>query len=283
MWVAAGRLFVSGVVASAGGGALLGSGYFSAPVHYARAGGGKKGVLSDIERTECMDVISVIKRLESSGATEKSVDEVCSEIQFNDGSVWEKIVDNSPGLTLWRRPCFGSSYAYLSHSTHDFPVKDYFRFMMDLKGRELWDASSAAVDIVDGENEAIVYCWEVKSPWPFSNRDYVCSRKYQEILSAEKATLYLALSQAITHPACPERYSNAGIVRVERYRSCMALRAISANQCESFLLVVDDQKMNIPNSLLSWVASSAIPRFMKEMDRQCTISLKNENPSSSHY
>merc|ERR1711991_439967 len=179
--------------------------------------------------------------------------------------VWEKVVENPPGLTLWRRPCFGSSYAYLSHSTHNFPVQKYFQFMMDLKGREIWDASSVTVDIVEGQKDSIVYYWEVKTPWPFSNRGYVCSRKYQEIKSKSKSPLYLAISQATTHPECPERYSKDGIVRVERYRSCMALRAISANQCESFLLVVDDQKMNIPKSLLSWVASSAIPRFMKEM------------------
>ncbi len=35
--------------------------------------------------------------------------------------------------------------------------------------------------------------------------------------------------------------------------------------------IVDDQKINLPTSVISYVTSTAIPKFMKEMDKQCEI------------
>lgn len=214
------------------------------------------------EVEECLGSIECATALRNGSEDFQST----SKIQFNEGSKWECVVDNKPSLTLWRRSCFGTSYCYLSHSTHDIPLDEYFDFMMDLEGRANWDSSTVSARTVAGSNDSIVYHWEVQSPWPFSNRDYVCTRTFQKNVDATRT--HVALSAASAHPECPER-DQKGIVRVTRYRSCMALREVHANRCESFLLVVDDQKMNVPNSVLSWVASSAIPRFMKQMDVQC--------------
>ena len=61
------------------------------------------------------------------------------------------------------------------------------------------------------------------------------------------------------------------VVRVVLYHSYTTLKHLNEDECESYLLIVDDQKINLPTSVISYVTSTAIPKFMKEMDKQCEI------------
>ena len=75
-------------------------------------------------------------------------------------------------------------------------------------------------------------------------------------------------SDAIDHDDYPIKDD---VVRVVLYHSYTTLKYLNEDECESYLLIVDDQKINLPTSVISYVTSTAIPKFMKEMDKQCEI------------
>ena len=75
-------------------------------------------------------------------------------------------------------------------------------------------------------------------------------------------------SDAIDHEDYPIKDD---VVRVVLYHSYTTLKHLNEDECESYLLIVDDQKINLPTSVISYVTSTAIPKFMKEMDKQCEI------------
>lgn len=248
--------------------------------------------MSKKEHQDCLNVIKLVNSLKNEGSVNSSdgdTEESVTTLPFLENSKWEKLNENNP--TLWRRKCFNeNTYAYLSYCKHKFSIDKYFHFMVDLGGRDTWDTSTKSVTIVDGgENnveEPITYHWEVFSPsWPIANREYVCSRKIKKVYdrSEEKNRTnllkYVTMkSDAVDHQQYPIKND---VVRVELYHSYTTLKQINANECESYLLIVEDQKINLPTSIISYVTSTAIPKFMKEMDKQCEIYHSNKKKRRS--
>ena len=229
--------------------------------------------MSNKEQQECLDVVTLVNTLKNKNnddgnntVNDMEDNNLSLTLPFLENSKWEKLNDSNP--SLWRRKCFNeNTYAYLSYCKHQFSINKYFDFMSDLRGRGSWDSSSKSVTIVEGDTEedhSLIYHWEVYSPsWPLSNRDYVCSRKIK------KDKKYITMkSDAIDHDDYPIKDD---VVRVELYHSYTTLKHLNEDECESYLLIVDDQKINLPTSVISYVTSTAIPKFMKEMDKQCEI------------
>ena len=53
------------------------------------------------------------------------------------------------------------------------------------------------------------------------------------------------------------------------------LKQVNETECESYVLIVDDQKIELPARIISYITATAIPTFMKQMDKQCAIYQSN--------
>ena len=241
----------------------------------------RRRAMSQREHQNCLDVANLVHRLRSSSSNltiQTEGDGLCLNIPFLKDSKWEKLHVAQPAL--WRRKCYNkNTYAYLSHCRHNFSVKEYFDFMADIESRDSWDSSTKSVKIVEAtenNNNFTIYHWEVYSPsWPFANRDYVCTRKIKKVFderNSDKLKFVTMKSDATRHEEFPVQ---DGVVRVDLYHSYTMLKHVSETECESYVLIVDDQKIDLPASIISYITATAIPTFMKEMDKQCKLYQSN--------
>uniref|UniRef100_A0A8B9JKD8 Phosphatidylcholine transfer protein n=1 Tax=Astyanax mexicanus TaxID=7994 RepID=A0A8B9JKD8_ASTMX len=92
--------------------------------------------------------------------------------------------------------------------------------------------------------------WEVKYPFPLSNRDYVYVRERKDLeVNGRKIWVVLAKSLAVSQ--CPEK---AGVIRVKDYKQSLALESDGANGTKVFMNYFDNPGGKIPPWLVNWAA-----------------------------
>ena len=97
--------------------------------------------------------------------------------------------------------------------------------------------------------------------------------------NSDKLKLVTMKSDATHHEDCPVQN---GVVRVDLYHSYTMLKHVSETECESYVLIVDDQKIDLPASVISYITATAIPTFMKAMDKQCKLYRSNRGKINGH-
>lgn len=96
----------------------------------------------------------------------------------------------------------------------------------------------------------------------FANRDYVFNRRY--VVKEENNMLFL-YSKGTEHPSRPVRSDK---FRIVDYYSCMVIRPTNNMDepgIEFSLTYFDNPGVNIPASVTSWVAMSAMPDFLAKL------------------
>ncbi|MCJ8749435.1 hypothetical protein PDJAM_G00176320 [Pangasius djambal] len=117
----------------------------------------------------------------------------------------------------------------------------------------------------DYDGQKAIY-WEVKYPFPLSNRDYVYVRERRDLqVNGRKIWVVLARSSAVSH--CPEK---SGIIRVKDYKQTVAMETDGAQGTKIFMNYFDNPGGNIPAWLINWAAKSGVPGFLKDMQDACT-------------
>ncbi|KAJ8251747.1 hypothetical protein GJAV_G00225000 [Gymnothorax javanicus] len=135
---------------------------------------------------------------------------------------------------------------------------------MDLPYRQKWDTYVKELYERDCDGQTAIY-WEVKFPFPLSNRDYVYVREKRELeMEGRKIWVVLAQSRAIAQ--CPEK---SGIIRVRDYKQSLALETDKASGTRMFMNYFDNPGGMIPSWLVNWAAKTGVPGFIKDLQKAC--------------
>ncbi|KAM4664063.1 phosphatidylcholine transfer protein isoform 2-T2 [Discoglossus pictus] len=146
---------------------------------------------------------------------------------------------------------------------------------VDLDYRKQWDQFVKALhEDTSGQGKTIY--WEVKYPFPLSNRDYVYVRERRD-LEIEGRKIYVILAKSVSVPHCPEK---SGIIRVNGYKQSLAIESDGKNGCKIFMYYVDNPGGMIPSWFINWAAKSGVPAFLKDMQEACHSYLQRKKPSS---
>ena len=139
--------------------------------------------------------------------------------------------------------------------------KSIFRVQTDLEFRPQWDNYCVETsEIARHDGWEIVY-WEVKFPWPLSNRDYVYARKCHESTN-ESYVLVQRACELGEHR--PERID---VVRVCTYTSDVLITAEPGGGCKMKIMYQDDPRGRIPKSLVNWAATKGFASAMADLAR----------------
>ncbi|XP_048222474.1 phosphatidylcholine transfer protein isoform X3 [Perognathus longimembris pacificus] len=137
------------------------------------------------------------------------------------GADWQRLVEAS-GITIYRlldQPTGLYKYKIFGVLNDCCPalLADVY---MDLDYRRKWDQYVKELYENECDGQTVVY-WEVKYPFPMSNRDYVYVRQRRD-MEVEGRKVYVVLAQCTSMPQFPEK---SGVIRVKQYQQSLAIES----------------------------------------------------------
>ncbi|KAG5832993.1 phosphatidylcholine transfer protein isoform X1 [Anguilla rostrata] len=135
---------------------------------------------------------------------------------------------------------------------------------MDLAYRKKWDGYVKELYEKDCDGQTAIY-WEVKYPFPLSNRDYVYVRERRE-LEPDGRKIWVVLAQSSSVSQCPEK---SGVLRVQDYKQCVAMESDKASGTKMFMNYFDNPGGMIPTWLINWAAKTGVPGFIADLQKAC--------------
>ncbi|XP_029943483.1 phosphatidylcholine transfer protein [Salarias fasciatus] len=136
---------------------------------------------------------------------------------------------------------------------------------MDLDYRKQWDGYVKELHQDQFEGRPAVY-WQVKYPFPLSNRDYVYVRERRD-LDLDGRRIWVILAHSSPETPCAER---SGVLRVRQYRQSVAMETDGARGAKVFMRYFDNPGGMIPAWLVNWAAKSGVPNFLTDMQKACS-------------
>ncbi|XP_007121215.1 phosphatidylcholine transfer protein isoform X2 [Physeter macrocephalus] len=205
--------------------------------------------------------------LGAGGFSEEQFREACAELQQPalSGADWELLVETF-GISIYRLLDQQTGvYEYkvfgiLEDCSLDLLADVY----MDLDYRKQWDQYVKELYEKECNGEVVVY-WQVKYPFPMSNRDYVYVRQRRE-LDHEGQKIHVILAQSTSMPQFPEK---SGVIRVKQYKQRLAIQSDGKRGSKVFMYYFDNPGGQIPSWLVNWAAKNGVPNFLKDMTKAC--------------
>ncbi|XP_035889600.1 phosphatidylcholine transfer protein isoform X2 [Phyllostomus discolor] len=205
------------------------------------------------------------------GFSQEQFREACAELQQPAlaGADWQLLVETS-GISIYRLLDQTGLYEYKVFGVlEDCPPAVITDVYMDLDYRKQWDQYVKELYEKECGGQTVVY-WEVKYPFPMSNRDYVYIRQQQE-LDVGGRKIYVVLAQSVSVPQFAER---PGVIRVKRYKQSLAIESDGKKGSRVFMYYFDNPGGQIPSWLINWAAKNGVPNFLKDMAKACQAYLK---------
>ncbi|XP_039741635.1 phosphatidylcholine transfer protein isoform X2 [Pteropus medius] len=140
---------------------------------------------------------------------------------------------------------------------------------MDIDYRKQWDQNVKELYEKECDGKIVVY-WEVKYPFPMSNRDYVYIRQRRD-LDVEGRKIHVVLAQSTSVPQFAER---PGVIRVKGYKQCLAIESDGKKGSKVFMYYFDNPGGQIPSWLINWATKNGVPNFLEDMAKACKTYLK---------
>ncbi|GAB5580880.1 phosphatidylcholine transfer protein isoform X1 [Prionailurus iriomotensis] len=208
------------------------------------------------------------------GFSEEQFREACAEIQQRApaGANWELLVETLGFSIYGLLDQQTGLYEYKVFGVlDDCPPALLADVYMDLDYRKQWDQYVKELYEKECNGETVVY-WEVKYPFPMSNRDlqYIYIRQRQE-LDMEGRKIHVVLAQSTSVPQFAER---PGVIRVNQYKQSLAIESDGKKGSKVFMYYFDNPGGQIPSWLINWVAKNGVPNFLKDMAKACQNYLK---------
>nr|XP_005999991.1 PREDICTED: phosphatidylcholine transfer protein [Latimeria chalumnae] len=135
---------------------------------------------------------------------------------------------------------------------------------MDLDYRKEWDNYVKALYEKDYDGQKVIY-WEVRYPFPMSNRDYIYVRDRQD-LDINGRKIWVVLAKSISCSQCPEQ---SGVIRVNEYTQSLVLESDGDKGTKVYMYYFDNPGGMIPSWLINWAAKSGVPSFLTDMQKAC--------------
>uniref|UniRef100_G3PN38 Phosphatidylcholine transfer protein n=1 Tax=Gasterosteus aculeatus aculeatus TaxID=481459 RepID=G3PN38_GASAC len=136
---------------------------------------------------------------------------------------------------------------------------------MDLAYRKHWDKYVKELYEKDFSGQTAIY-WEVKYPFPLSNRDYVYVRERRD-LDVDGRKISVIMARSAPEVPCAEL---SGVLRVKDYKQSVALESDGGSGTKVFLNYFDNPGGSIPTWLVNWAAKTGVPGFLTEMQKACS-------------
>ncbi|XP_010340243.3 phosphatidylcholine transfer protein isoform X2 [Saimiri boliviensis] len=203
--------------------------------------------------------------------SEEQFRESCTELQQPAlaGADWQLLVETS-GISIYRLLDQTRLYEYKVFGVlEDCSPALLADVYMDLNYRKQWDQYVKELYEQECNGETVVY-WEVKYPFPMSNRDYVYLRQRRD-LDVEGRKIHVILAQSTSVPQLGER---SGVIRVKQYKQSLAIESDGKKGSKVFMYYFDNPGGQIPSWLINWAAKNGVPNFLKDMARACQNYLK---------
>ncbi|XP_065053640.1 phosphatidylcholine transfer protein-like [Rhopilema esculentum] len=135
---------------------------------------------------------------------------------------------------------------------------------MDLDYRKSWDSYVAELKEVQTDDTFVIY-WDVKYPFPLSNRDYCYVRKLRHFVHNGKDT-WIILSRSYKVESIPVKKR---AIRVEDYHQYMVIQDDGFKNTKAYMHYYDNPKGMIPTWFINWAAKTGIPSFLMSMKLAC--------------
>ncbi|XP_026942920.1 phosphatidylcholine transfer protein [Sagmatias obliquidens] len=205
--------------------------------------------------------------LGAGGFSEEQFREAFAELQQPalSGADWELLVETF-GISIYRLLDQQTGvyeykvFGFLEDCSPDLLADVY----MDLDYRKQWDQYVKELYEKECNGEAVVY-WQVKYPFPMSNRDYVYVRHRRE-LDHEGQKIHVILAQSTSVPQFPEK---SGVIRVKQYKQSLAIQSDGKRGSKVFMYYFDNPGGQIPSWLINWAAKKGVPNFLKDTTKAC--------------
>lgn len=196
----------------------------------------------------------------------------CEELQQfgRVGNDWQLLLEHE-GFKIYRRLDEQTGlYEYKVFGVLDnCPPAVLADVYMDLDYRKQWDQFVKELYEKECNGKTVVY-WQVKYPFPMSNRDYVYIRQRRD-LDMDGQKIHVVLAQSTSVPQIPER---SDVVRVNQYKQSLAIESDGKKGSKVFMYYFDNPGGQIPSWLINWVAKNGVPNFLKDMAKACQNYLK---------
>uniref|UniRef100_A0A2K5DJE5 Phosphatidylcholine transfer protein n=1 Tax=Aotus nancymaae TaxID=37293 RepID=A0A2K5DJE5_AOTNA len=183
---------------------------------------------------------------------EEQFREACAELQQPAlaGADWQLLVETS-GISIYRLLDQQTGlYEYKVFGVlEDCSPTLLADVYMDLNYRKQWDQYVKELYEQECNGETVVY-WEVKYPFPMSNRDYVYLRQRRD-LDVEGRKIHVVLAQSTSVPQLGER---SGVIRVKQYKQSLAIESDGKKGSKVFMYYFDNPGGQIPSWLINWAA-----------------------------
>ncbi|XP_053426052.1 phosphatidylcholine transfer protein [Nycticebus coucang] len=201
------------------------------------------------------------------GFSEGQFLEACAELEqpVLAGADWQLLVESS-GISvygLWDQQTGLYEYKVFGVLKNCSPalLADVY---MDVAYRKQWDQYVQELYERECNGQTVVY-WEMKCPFPFSNRDYVFIRQRRELDVAGRK-IHVVLSRSTLVPQLGEK---SGVVRVKQYKQNLAIESDGKQGSKVFMYYFDNPGGQIPSWLINWATKSGVPNFLKDMEKAC--------------
>ncbi|CAN9505008.1 unnamed protein product [Ophioblennius macclurei] len=136
---------------------------------------------------------------------------------------------------------------------------------MDLMYRKHWDGYVKELYEKDFDGRSAIY-WQVKFPFPLSNRDYVYVRERRQ-LDVDGRKIWVVLARSSPETPCEER---GGVLRVKDYKQSIAMEADGGGGTRVFMNYFDNPGGMIPAWLVNWAAKTGVPGFITDLQKACS-------------
>ncbi|CAM2101986.1 unnamed protein product [Caretta caretta] len=181
------------------------------------------------------------------------------------GGAWQLLVETM-GISIYRLYDEQSGlYEYkIFGGLADCPPELLADVYMDLDYRKQWDQYVKELCEKIYDEKRIIY-WEVKYPFPLSNRDYVYIRERRD-MEVDGRKIWVMLAKSMSLPQCPEK---PGIIRVNSYVQSLVLESDGKTGSKVYMYYFDNPGGMIPSWLINWAAKSGVPAFLKDLQKAC--------------
>ncbi|XP_054313171.1 phosphatidylcholine transfer protein isoform X6 [Pongo pygmaeus] len=148
---------------------------------------------------------------------------------------------------------------------------------MDSDYRKQWDQYVKELYEQECNGETVVY-WEVKYPFPMSNRDYVYLRQRRD-LDMEGRKIHVVLARSTSMPQLGER---SGVIRVKQYKQSLAIESDGKKGSKVFMYYFDNPGGQIPSWLINWAAKAGL-ELLTSSNPLASVSQSAGITGISHY
>jgi len=198
----------------------------------------------------------------------------------------DSVIKNRIKVYTRVRPSTGINEYIILGYLDKVTLREAYEVYMDLEYRKEWDDLKQQISLFNRKDKQsseslskndlkdFEIHWEIKLPWPFSNREYVFERNTYEHKYNDMMFLIADNSSLNNNNTKQEETNtnniNSRTIRITEYEQMTVFYSDREDgRCNVYMEYYDDPKGNIPLVLKNWVVSRAAPNFIMNIEKAC--------------